>query len=217
MELQGKSIAFLGDSITEGVGASAEKYIYHQVLKERSGLLNAYNFGISGTRFARQRVASENPRFDLDFISRVDELPAEVDAVIVFGGTNDFGHGDAPFGEMNDRTEWTFYGACHILMQKLINKYPDKPIVFMTPLHRQTEDYNASWKGPKNITLRDYVHAIKEVAESYSIPVLDLYAMSGMQPQLEVQNKLYFADGLHPNDRGYLQIAEKLESFLKAL
>ena len=217
MELQGKSIAFLGDSITEGVGASAEKYIYHQVLKERSGLQNAYNFGISGTRFARQRVVSENPRFDLDFISRVDELPEDVDAVVVFGGTNDFGHGDAPFGEMHDRTEWTFYGACHILMQKLINKYPEKPIVFMTPLHRENETSNDNWKTPKNLTLKDYVHAIKEVAQSYSIPVLDLYSVAGMQPQIEVQNKAFFADGLHPNDKGYARIAERLESFLKSL
>ena len=213
MELNGKSIAFLGDSITEGVGASDEKYIYHQVLKEKCGLKNAYNFGISGTRFAKQREASENPRFDLDFISRVDELPEDIDAVIVFGGTNDFGHGDAPFGEMHDRTEWTFYGACHILMQKLINKYPDKPIVFMTPLHRDNEFE----RGIKTQRLCDFVHAIKEVAEFYSIPVLDLYSVAGMQPQIEAQNKAFFADGLHPNDKGYARIAERLEGFLKSL
>ncbi len=35
----------------------------------------------------------------------------DADIIIVFGGTNDFGNGDAPFGEMSDRTPYTFYGA----------------------------------------------------------------------------------------------------------
>ena len=43
-------------------------------------------------------------------------------------GTNDFGHGDAPLGSFSDRTPYTFYGACHLLMESLINKYPASTI-----------------------------------------------------------------------------------------
>ena len=49
----------------------------------------------------------------------------DADIVVVFGGTNDFGWGDAPLGTMEDRREDTFYGAYHLLLQKLIDRYPD--------------------------------------------------------------------------------------------
>ena len=47
----------------------------------------------------------------------------DADGVVVFGGTDDFGHGDAPIGTPSDRTYDTFYGACHVLFSKLIEKY----------------------------------------------------------------------------------------------
>lgn len=217
MELKGKKVVFLGDSITEGAGAEKEENIYHQVFKRNCELKAAPYDGIGGTRIARQKKASEESKFDRDFISRADALDDDADAVVVFGGTNDFGHGDAPLGKFDDRTEYTFYGACHVLMEKLINKYPDIPIVFITPLHRQSEKDAYPANISKNVSLRDYVYAIKEVAEYYSIPVLDLYAQSGMQPCVEAQNKMYFADGLHPNPKGHARVAEKLENFMRQL
>ena len=63
-----------------------------------------------------------------------------VDIVFVFGGTNDYGHGDAPFGKFEDRTMDTYCGALHYLMRGLIQKYPAAQIVFMTPLHREGEN-----------------------------------------------------------------------------
>ena len=55
MEIKGLKIAFLGDSITEGVGASSPDAFYHSVLKEKCGLAEALNYGISGTRVSRQK------------------------------------------------------------------------------------------------------------------------------------------------------------------
>lgn len=212
MELKGKKIVFLGDSITEGVGASAYDKVYHQVLAKNCGA-EAFVDGISGTRFAVQRVPSENPSFDINFISRVDALPDDADIVVVFGGTNDFGHGDAPFGKMSDRDGNTFYGACHTLMGKLVDKYFNKTIVFITPLHRECEDAH----DEKTQNLGDFVDAIKEVAKYYSIPVLDMYKEGGICAAVKRQCEYYLADGLHPNDTGYAHIADKLEKFLKAL
>ncbi len=215
MELKDKTIAFLGDSITQGVGASCQENIFVQVFKKNCGLKEAVNYGISGTRFAKQTVPHD-PNIDgLYFSSRVDEMREDVDAVVVFGGTNDYGHGSAPLGCFGDTTADTFYGACYELMEKLINKYPTLPIVFMTPLHRTCEDDSRLKEIPKNLALCDYVYAIREVAEYFSIPVLDLYATSGMQPNIDIINKLFFTDGLHPNDAGHARIAQKLECFLK--
>ncbi len=213
MELKGKKAVFLGDSITEGAGASSVEKGYVNLVKEKLGLEEAYNRGISGTRFAIQNNPSEVASYDKDFISRVDELPQDVDLVVVFGGTNDYGHGDAPFGEMTDRTGHTFCGACHVLFEKLINKYYDKQIVVMTPLHRSDEVKPED----SNRYLKKYVDVIKATAEYYSIPVLDLYATSGIQPQLEVIREAFCPDGLHPNDAGNEILATKVAKFIENL
>ncbi|MBQ4050978.1 MAG: SGNH/GDSL hydrolase family protein [Oscillospiraceae bacterium] len=217
MELKGKKINFLGDSITEGVGTSCAEAIYHQVLKANAGLAEARNYGISGTRIARQstwKAEGENERFDLDFQLRACEMDPDCDAVVVFGGTNDFGHGDAPMGDFASRDPYTFYGACHLLMQKLLELFPDKLIVFMTPLHRCEEVHPGS--APES-RLENYVNALQEVAAYYALPVLDLFRMSGIQPKVPIIKEKFCPDGLHPNDEGHKKIAAILEGFLKAL
>ena len=215
MKLEGLTINFLGDSITEGVGTKSADEIYHAVLARKAGLKEARNYGISGTRFAYQNGTSEtHPKDDntdkLCFSRRFDKMDNDADAVVVFGGTNDFGHGDAEIGSFDDRTPDTFYGACHYLFSGLVNKYPGKPIIIMTPTHRLQETLPI-----KSETLRDYVNIIREVSEFYSLPVCDLYAMSGMQPQLQVMKEMYMPDGLHPNGAGNAVIAEKLMRFLE--
>ena len=157
-----------------------------------------------------QREPSWNPLFDRYFASRVDEMEPDADIVVVFGGTNDFGHGDAPLGVMSDRSPYTFYGACHVLMKKLLTRYPEAQIVFMTPLHRTVEE-----RGERR--LKDFVDAIRKVAEFYSIPVLDLYATSGLQPQVPIIMEKYCPDGLHPNDAGQEKMYKRLRGFLTAL
>lgn len=214
MNLENKTIAFLGDSITEGAGATEYKNCFVEVFS-RMTHSKTINYGIGGTRIAPQTKPSIDPIFDKDFIMRVDVMEKDVDVVVVFGGTNDFGHGDAPFGELSDTESNTFCGSCDTLMNKLINKYPSKSIVVITPLHRLSEENTVNEIGMQCKVLADYVYAIKKKAEKYSIPILDLYAVSGMQPNIEAQNKLYFADGLHPNDCGHKKIAKMIKQFLE--
>ena len=211
MELKGAVINFLGDSITQGVGASCPENAYWQVFGRNTGAIVSGN-GIGGTRFARQHTPS-NPKWDQDFCSRVEGMDPDADLIVVFGGTNDFGHGDAPMGTFADRTPDTFYGACHTLMSSLIEKYPTSTIVFITPLHREKEDI----LNHNGCRLVDYVDIIKEVARYYSLPVLDLFATAGIQPKLAVQKEALCPDGLHPNDAGYRRITDRLAAFLLAL
>lgn len=222
MKLEGLKINFLGDSITEGVGASCAETVYHAVLKKEVGLKEARNYGISGTRFAIQKGTPESPKDDYvdvnSFCERFDQMDDDADVVVVFGGTNDFGHGDAPLGQFTDRTPDTFYGACHYLFSGLIKKYLGKPIVIMTPLHRIEEEIDTgSCKAAPVGILKVYVNIIREVAEFYSLPVLDLFATSGMQPLVKEIQDNYIPDGLHPNDNGNAVIAHKLKRFLEAL
>ncbi len=221
MKLEGLKINFLGDSITEACGVSCVENVFWNVLKREEGLAEARGYGVSGTRFAKKKNPSEKPRWDLDFIQRYPEMSDDADAVVIFGGTNDFGHGDAPLGEMSDRTPYTFYGACHTLFEGVINKYPEAVIVVMTPLHRIEEDNprgdSNKLDGEGVAPLSAYVDIIKEVACFYSLPVLDLWSVSGIQPKVQVLREKYCPDGLHPNDAGHKLIASRLAGFLKSL
>lgn len=208
MELRGKVVHFLGDSITEGCGTSGVDRRFTNLIEKEYGLKRANNYGVGGTRFAKQHVPSQDPAWDRDFCSRVEEMDADADVVVVFGGSNDFGHGDAQIGKFEDTTNDTFYGACHVLMRKLTEKYPGKPVVFLTPLHREDEVKS------DGETLEQYVEIIKEVARFYSIPILDLYAESGLQPRIPIIKEKFFPDGLHPNDEGHLILANKIAKYL---
>lgn len=218
MELKNKKIAFLGDSITEGHGVADKNNIYCERMRRECSLRDIYVDGIGGTRIARQTVPSENERYDKDFISRVDKIDKDADIVVVFGGTNDFGHGDAQIGSENDDTPYTFYGACNILCTKLIERFPSARIVFMGPLHRLHEN---SLKGSRKTsdygTLYDYVDVLKKVTRKYSIPFLDLLSVGGITPFVKIQQDMYMPDGLHPNDDGHAKICEKLKGFLTSL
>lgn len=213
MELSGKTIHFLGDSITEGAGASSEEACYVSVLTRTEGLAAGNNFGIGGTRIARQAQPSVEAKFDRDFCLRCEELPLAADAVVVFGGTNDFGHGLAPFGEDGDDTPYTFLGACEYLFTHLRQRYPDIPIAVVTPLHRAEED-SPYGDGSKTHSrpLRDYVQGIRQAARRHGLPVLELFAADPNPLPL-----ILFPDGLHPNDEGHAILAGLIADFLKSL
>lgn len=214
MELKGKKILFLGDSITEGWGTSSNEKIFWSLLSSRDGA-EVTGYGIGGTRIARQKLPSEEAKYDLHFVSRVEGMESKADVVVVFGGTNDYGHGDAPIGTPSDRTDCSFYGALHCLYLALLKKYPAAQIVVMTPLHREGENNLLNDFGLRNVGfLSDYVRIIKEVAAFYALPVLDLYSLSGIQPDVPLLKERYAPDGLHPNDAGHERIYRLLRDFL---
>ena len=217
MELKNRKVAVMGDSITEGHGASGPDALYHAILAKKYGW-DLYVDGISGTRIAPQRRPSANPRFDLDFLSRIKDMPTDAEIVVFFGGTNDFGHGDAPFGKWGDINPDTFCGACFRFMKSMIEHNPHAVYVIMTPLHRRSEDSLSGDCKPLAVArLEDYVNIIRRTAEYMGMPVLDLYRMSGLQPRIPIIQELYVPDGLHPNDAGQKIIADRLEGFLLSL
>lgn len=209
MELKGLKINFLGDSITQGVGASSADSCYVSQFAKMTGA-TCRNYGISGTRIARRSEPYTTPTFDRDFCMRAVEMAETADVIVVFGGTNDFGHGDAPIGKKEDRTVWSFYGALHVLYDILLDRYPNAKIVILTPLRRAEEERDGK-------TLPPFVDAIRDVVKEYSFPMLDLYADFPVNlHDTETQHR-YIPDGLHPNDAGHKLIAETIIQFLEKL
>lgn len=219
MELKGKKVVFIGDSITDGYGTSAKEFTYWNQFGKNTGA-EVYADGIGGSRITPQRFpGTERPWEERYFASRVDELIPDADIAVVFGGTNDFGTGDAALGTIADCTNDTFYGACHLLVRKLMEKYPNGTVVLMTPLHRLSEDevlYNelgVRRVGPLSV----YVQALRDIAEYYGLPLVDLFATCPIQPKVDSQREKYMPDGLHPNDAGAGLIAHCLQRVLEAL
>ncbi len=220
MNLEGKIIDFLGDSITEGHGVSDKaNNRYDNRLKKMCNLAATYNYGIGGTRIAHQNKPSEKPRHDLCFCGRAYDLNPAADIIVVFGGTNDYGHGDAPMGEYGDRTPDTFCGAVWFLMNFLTKQYAGKTIVFMTPAHRKGDACVPvrCEKHPSALPLADYVKIIEQTAKEFDVHVLNLMDNLGIDPNKPEDKKAYTTDGLHFNDAGHEYIANALKSFLEAL
>lgn len=216
MDWKGKKVAFLGDSITEGAAASAPQNVYHQVAARELGFC-AVNCGIGGTRIARQLHPSADPRYDLDFNLRADELPQDADFVVVFGGTNDFGHGDAPFGAAEDNTVYTFYGACNSLWGKLCARFGAGNVLIVLPLHRAGEE-NPLGEGNKarpGRPLSEYAAAIAQTARAHGLRVLDLRGEEALD--IRGAGAPLFADGVHPNDAGHRLLGEKLAEAMRRI
>ena len=214
MELKGKKINFLGDSITEGCCATAPELGYVEVLKQIAGLDEAKNYGIGGTRIARQKMPSAEAKYDLDFCLRAKDLDHDADIIFVFGGTNDHGHGDAPMGTDADRTPDTFIGSCHYLFRLLTEEFPASAIVIATPLHRSDEN---TPKGIEGWVLKDYVDVIRRTANKYNLPLLDLFETSKIKAHIPEIAAQLTTDGLHPNDEGHLILAKEIQGFLEKL
>lgn len=211
MELKGLTINFLGDSITEGVGTSGPDAVYHQRIKEKYGLKFACNYGVSGTRIARQTLPTlDNTKFDLTFELRAETMNRNADAVVVFGGTNDYGHGDAHFGTPDSDDIYTFCGGLNSLIRKLKSDFPKARIVFLTPLHRATEDAPSK---PDGKTLVDYVNAMVEICRTHDISVIDLFRLD----PLDRRDPELIPDGLHPSDKGHAIMADVIAQELGKL
>lgn len=231
----GKKYVALGDSITYGfiprnyTGYPGQLNSYAQLTANSLGM-SFVNAGISGNTVA---LASGG---GTPMCERYTELDNDADLITVMGGTNDIRKGVA-LGTMSDRTENTFYGALHILLGGLYQKYfinqgttvgKNKHIVVLTPIKLlQTSGGTQGGTGTL-YDLEPWCEAIKEVANYYSLPVLDMYNLSNMNPHLnqtihgttsgytDYYNP-YMTDGTHPTQEGANIMSKVLEGYLETI
>ena len=222
MDIYGKKINFLGDSITEGSGVQLVENRYDNRLKAKYGL-RTNNYGIGGTRLAHQTKPSEKPRYDLCMCGRAFNIDPSADITVVYGGVNDYLHGDAPFGEWGDKTPATFVGAVYFIMNFLKTNDPEQALAFMTPARCYFYGVECTVpsphlnKRPDARPLLDYVQVIVRTGKELGIPVLNLYDDLGVDSMREDDRVRYTVEGLHFNDEGHARIAERLADFLSSL
>ena len=112
----------------------------------------------------------------------------------------------------------TYYGALKQLLENLIAKYPTKTIIFLTPLKRGQDPYNQpDSKNANGKTLKEYRDIIIEVCEYYGVPVIDLFAISGLNPHLASQVNLFDRVKTHPLTVGHKKMGDIVASQILAL
>ena len=199
-KFEGKTWNVLGDSIT-----NRSSYCYWTLLRPLLGIATVNNYGVSGSS-----IAVRSGRTD----SMVERYSSMVDADIItlLGGTNDFGSG-VPLGEMSDRINTTFYGACHELLSGLVNKYPTKIVAVFTTIPR----YNMQEVNSLGLYVHDYMDALMEVAGFYGIASFDILRNSQIRAYNETAKLAYIPDGLHPNNAGYDLMANQMLPLIQGL
>ena len=193
-------INFLGDSITEGLKWQKKEIFCFYLSKWLNIKVN--NQGYHATRIARQDDD------DKDFNYRLKDLDEKADFTFIFGGTNDYGMGEAEIGDINSDSNYTFYGAVKNLVRDLLKKFTNDKICFILPLSRFEEDKVVT-HGP----LSKYRDIIKEICDLNKIDYLDLCKELPI-PATDGKTEL-FKDGLHPNKQGHKIIARNIIKYLK--
>jgi len=203
----------MGDSITEGVGVAEKEDIFVNLFAKETGTI-VRNYGVGGTRIAQQSSKDGS-----SFCERFESMDKDADLIVMFGGTNDYGHGDAKIGNEDDEDYTTFCGACNWFVKKTRENYPNAKLVVMTPIHRENEKEHCVEKpeGAEMLSLKEYVDTMKRMMAKNQVPVVDLYNECKIDPNDAVSKVTLCPDGLHPNAAGHILIKNCLIDFLRAL
>ena len=158
--LNEKTIVGLGDSLMYGMGLDRDKPWIALLGKKYN--MNYFNCGVNGKKIA----GSDGVANEFETLLTTNKVPTNIDYIVIDGGANDNAQG-IQIGKNTDMTIDTFKGALNILIGKILNKYPTVKILFLTNYNRYPGDIN-------------FVNAMIEICELYSIPCFDNYRKSGI-------------------------------------
>lgn len=234
----GKTIAYLGDSMTDTRTLGRNVPLYWKYLQDLMGI-KPYVYGKSGHQW--HQIYRQAQKL-------WGEHKDSIDAIMIFAGTNDYFH-SIPIGNFFDekiesvviggpktvkrkhRTpimcDSTLCGRLNETLYFLKEKYPGKQIIILTPIHRgyakfnnkniQPDEYYCNALG---LYLETYVETIKKAASYWSVPVIDLYSISGIVPNMQSNTPLMHiekTDRLHPGTIGQYKIAKTIQYQIQSL
>ena len=196
--LSGKTVIFLGSSVT--YGACSEGYSFVEELSARTGLIPVKE-AVSGTTLADVEDAS--------YIARMRRLPADLrpDLFLCQLSTNDATRG-LPLGDISpgrdpaDFDSRTITGALETVIVHALETW-GCPVLFYTGTRYDSPAY------------ADMVERLLALGEKWPIHVLDLWhdpAMLAVSPEDYAR---YMHDPIHPTREGYVAWwTPRFEAFL---
>ena len=198
-----KTWVVFGDSLTEENGTAQKRY--HDNIHDETGI-TVLNHGKSGSGYVKSGAGAA-------WHSRVGDLEdVEFDVITFFGSGNDLSS-NIDIGTASDTGTETIGGAINTTLDNLLAIHPLAKIGMITP----TPWYNNMPYNERKMT--SYSDLIIEIAKRRSIPYLDLFRCSTLNPNESNSLKAFFynSDGTHPNDEGHKRITPQIREFLKTL
>lgn len=185
-------VAFYGDSYTLGTGASDPAKRWSSVIAAERGW-NEFNYSVNGLGFVNHRQSTPPDYGPEDGVSR--SIAADPDILFVTMGLNDN-------FSMPDRAD-DVRAAIRTDFATLRAALPDARIVVIEPFW-YTDD------RPDSLTqIIDWVRSEAAVIDADFIP--------GASHWIEGHPEWMAADGLHPNDDGYAEMAVRMDESLRAI
>ena len=184
----GSLVAFYGDSYTLGTGASDPSLRWSTIISEERGW-REYNPSVNGLGFVNHRTSFEGG--DLPGLV----VAADPDIVVVTMGLNDSFSYEARADEIHDQI-----GAD---LDRIAGALPDARLVVVEPFWYTDE-------RPESVdVIAGWVHdAALDVGADW---------VPGASRWLEGHPEWMAADGLHPNDDGYAEMARRMDAELTTL
>ena len=194
----GKKFTSFGDSITSG-----NKWQPHVV--NTFGLIHT-TCGQGSTTIAGN-ADSEVPCMweDVRLNAVKDSDP---DVITIMGGANDIWRGnligdDSQFTvSLQNKDKTKFKGAYSYIIETLLTWKPTLRIFIMTNTYGQDSYWSNATTGLK---WTDYAQATRDVANYYSLPIIDLAYEVGFN---KLTKSTLMSDSIHPNEAGGKRIAE---------
>lgn len=222
--LDGKTIVFVGDSITagfvqeQGLPNYGQRNGYVEMLQKKYPKAVFKNLAVGGATVGHYE-GEPTPCVAEQINNAIRQYP-NADYIIVQGGVNDtWLSSKVPLGEMSSGyatslNEGTFCGALESIFKKAQTQWIGKKIGFLT-----------THKIPSAPSLGNYMDKAKEICKKWSVPYLDLHNLSTLNYAIaEVKSNLSYktadhpnGDGTHPNVKGYEALTPKIESWLLEL
>ncbi|MBQ3292074.1 MAG: SGNH/GDSL hydrolase family protein [Mogibacterium sp.] len=201
--LTGKTIIFLGSSVTYGAAAEGQSFV--ELFEHLDGV-NAIKEAKSGTTLVDKTSVLAEAAFGNgeSYIKRLCKLDPEmhVDCVVCQLSTNDATM-KLPLGELDTFDTGTITGAIEYII-KYCRETWGCPVVFYTGSYYESSEYAAM------------VDRLYEIRDKWGIGVIDLYTDKEFNAIDKADYDIFMYDPIHPTKVGYSQWwMPKLESELK--
>ena len=216
------------DNVRFGFKIEGREYSLQNYIAKELGLKRFDNFAYSGNGACISKFTYNTYKQLETALACAEANDYKYDAIILASGLNDY-IASSPLGTLIDREgDDTFYAS----YKKIINlartneRSKDAKLFMTTPYKgfHKVECWDSTIQSVNVAGHRfyDYVQAIKNIAQYASIPLLDIWSIQ----QVDRNNyKIYYrsqaidennpdGDIVHPNGKGYLQVAPAIIEFL---
>lgn len=203
--LKSKRLAFCGDSITYGLNQDGGARL--DAFPDQVGRLlgcQTTNYGVSSAS-----VGGDAPRvWSKDYTV----VSAEEDIIGVMIGINDF-YRDYSLGNKDGSSG--FYKNLHTMWKGLINRFPPSAGKRLFCMIYPYYDVKPNWEK--------WTAAMQEVAEYYSIPILDFSKELGINPHMDVNFEYWREEGsgtgkhnAHPTQLTHDMMTKVVAAYIKS-